>query len=133
MCKNWYGWGNSLPTIGEGYFTSFKKDVIELELGELDWGTGKPVSNSNKVRTKDYIKVNSNTKIKITVSNYSKSNAVRWLLYDNNNNFIESYYFSLYAGGTTSATIETKTATKLKLYMNGADLDAVIKVEEIGV
>ena len=118
--------------IGKDYFVDLKKDVIKLELGELDINDGKPISNSNKVRTKDYIKVKSNTKIKITVSNYSKSGAVRWFLYDNSNKLLDTWYFGLDAGGTTSATIETKTATKLKLYMNGADLDAVIKVEEIG-
>ena len=118
--------------IGKDYFVDLKKDVIKLELGELEIYNGKPISNSNKVRTKDYIKVKSNAKIKITVSNYSKAGAVRWLLYDNSNKLLDTWYFSLDAyGRTTSETIETKTATKLKLYMNGADLDAVIKVKEV--
>lgn len=118
--------------IGKDYFVDLKKDVIKLELGELDIYNGKPISNSNKVRTKDYIKVKSNAKIKITVSNYSKSGAVRWFLYDNSNKLLDTWYFSLDAyGRATSETIETETATKLKLFMNGVDLDAVIKVEEV--
>lgn len=41
MCKNWYGGGNSLPTIGEGYFTSFgAKDLFKkAELVKGIWTT----------------------------------------------------------------------------------------------
>lgn len=99
-----------------------------LELGELDITTGKLKENSNKVRTANYIKVKPKTEYNIQVKNVSNAGAIRWLLYNNEDKLLNTWYFNV----GEIATIDTKEATKLKLYLNGIDLDANILIEPTG-
>ncbi len=104
------------------------QELPTLEVGAINVGNGKNEANTGKVRTKDYITIKKNTEYKVTVTNATKANAVRYMLYNSDNSFNTSGYFNVSDG----LTFNSGKSTKIRFYLNGLDNDANIIIEPTG-
>lgn len=113
--------------VGRDYFVSFKNSKFKLEIGTININTGKNEQDNTKVRTKNYITIKKNTNYKVIITNAPNSTAARYMLYDKDNTFDVSDYFYI----KDRLTFNSGNNTKIRFYLNGLDLHAKIKIEEV--